>query len=289
MTLVPRIAIASALAALPLDEDLPALHAALDAAGLQHETLSWDDPTVSWQRFDAVLLRSTWDYTQRLPEFLAWCERVSALTRLLNPLPIVRWNTDKHYLGELAAKGVPVIDSFYVEPGQAGDGFPDLAEFVVKPTVGAGSRDTQRYVREERGAAIAHVQRLLDAQRAVLVQPYLSAVDTQGETALLFFAGKFSHAIRKGPLLKRGEGPTRALFAPEHISAREPSAQEMATARKVLAALPVQSLLYARVDLLPSAQGPQLLELELTEPSLFFPTHPNAAERFVAALKERLS
>ena len=103
MTLVPRIAIASALAALPLDEDLPALHAALDAAGLQHETLSWDDPTVSWQRFDAVLLRSTWDYTQRLPEFLAWCERVSALTRLLNPLSIVRWNTDKHYLGELAA------------------------------------------------------------------------------------------------------------------------------------------------------------------------------------------
>jgi glutathione synthase/RimK-type ligase-like ATP-grasp enzyme len=283
-----RIALASTLPALELDEDLPPLREALDRAGIAHETLVWDDVTVSWSRFDAVLLRSTWDYTQRLPEFLAWCTRVSAQTRLLNPLEIVRWNTDKRYLGELAKKGLPVIESFYIAPGERPDGFPAWPEFVVKPTVGAGSRDTQRYVDSERGPAAQHVERLLNAGRHVLVQPYLAQVDSAGETALLFFGGKFSHAIRKGPLLKRGEGPTRALFAAEHITAREPSAQEMATARQVLAALPVQGLAYARVDLLPSAKGPQLLELELTEPSLFFHTSSEAADRFVGALREKL-
>ncbi|MFN7783316.1 MAG: RimK family alpha-L-glutamate ligase [Lysobacterales bacterium] len=283
-----RIAIASTLPALDLDEDLPPLREALDRAGIGHETLVWDDVTVSWARFDAVLIRSTWDYTQRLPEFLDWCARVSAQTRLINPLEIVRWNTDKRYLGELAKKGLPVIESFYIAPGERSDGFPGWPEFVVKPTVGAGSRDTQRYIDSERGPAAQHVERLLNAGRHVLVQPYLAQVDSAGETALLFFGGKFSHAIRKGPLLKRGEGPTRALFAAEHITAREPSAQEMATARQVLAALPVQGLAYARVDLLPSVKGPQLLELELTEPSLFFHTSAEAADRFVATLREKL-
>lgn len=284
-----RIAIASTLPALDLDDDLPPLREALDRAAIAHETLVWDDVTVSWSRFDAVLIRSTWDYTQRLPEFIAWCTRVGAQTRLINPLEIVRWNTDKRYLGELAKKGVPVIESFYIAPGEPADGFPAWPEFVVKPTVGAGSRDTQRYAAEERAQAVRHARRLLDAGRHVLVQPYLAQVDSAGETALLFFGGRFSHAIRKGPLLKRGDGPTRALFAAEHITAREPSAQEMATARQVLAALPIAGLAYARVDLLPSPKGPQLLELELTEPSLFFHTAAEAADRFVAVLREKLA
>ncbi|MCG6118960.1 MAG: hypothetical protein MEQ07_12375 [Aquimonas sp.] len=279
-----RIALATALAALDLDDDLPPLRAALDRAGIHHETLAWDDVTVSWARFDAVLLRSTWDYTQRLPEFLAWCERVAACTRLLNPLEVVRWNTDKRYLGELAGKGLPVVASHYIAPDQAADDFPAWPEFVVKPCVGAGSRDTQRYRESERTAALEHVRRLQAQGRHVLVQPYLAQVDSAGETALLFFGGRFSHAIRKGALLKPGEGPTRALFAPEHISAREPSALEMAAARKVLAALPANPLLYARVDLLPSPEGPQLLELELTEPSLFLGTAAGSADRLAQAL-----
>ena len=108
------------------------------------------------------------------------------------------------------------------------------------------------------------LRRLLDAGRHVLVQPYLRDVDSAGETALLFFDGEFSHAIRKAPLLRRGEEPTRALFKDEHIQPREPSAQEREVAAKVLAALPFGPLVYARVDLLPSPTGPQLLELELT-------------------------
>src|SRR6185503_2197654 len=133
------------------------------------------------------------------------------------------------------------------------DGFlhahEDSSEFVVKPCVGAGSRDAQRYGLDDRDAALAHMQRLLDAGRSVLLQPYLDHVDTHGETALVFFEGEFSHAIRKGPLLQRGQGPTRALFAAEHITPRTPSPAELALARRTLAVLPGGApLLYARVD-----------------------------------------
>ncbi len=282
-----KIALATAIAALSLDEDMAPLREACAEAGIETQVLAWDDPTVGWSRFDAVLLRSTWDYIDRLPEFLAWSERVAAQTRLWNPPEVVRWNTDKRYLGELAARGVPVIESFFLAPGDDPAALPDLEEFVVKPTVGAGSRDTQRYLRADRAAAIAHARRLLEAERHVLVQPYLRGVDEQGETALLFFDGQFSHAIRKAPLLQRGQGPTRALFAAEKIQSRTPSAAEHEVAAKVLAALPFATPVYARVDLLPSPDGPQLLELELTEPSVFLPYGPGAADRFAAAIKSQ--
>lgn len=279
-----KIALVTAIAAFSLDEDLAPLADALRNAGASVEILAWDDTSVSWKRFDAVVLRSTWDYTERLPEFLAWCEHAAKLTKMQNPVDVVKWNTDKHYLADLAKKKCPVVESVFIEPGQAADKFPDYAEFVVKPAVGAGSRDTQRYLAKARDAAIKHVRKLLDQKRAVLIQPYLADVDTQGETSLIFFKGIFSHAIRKGPLLQLDEGPTSHLFAPEAITAREPGGDELEVAHKVLAAVPFQSLAYARVDLLPSNQGPMLLELELTEPSLFFNHAPGSAERFAASL-----
>jgi glutathione synthase/RimK-type ligase-like ATP-grasp enzyme len=282
------LALATAIPALALDDDLPPLRAACARAGIDATVLAWDDPTVSWARFDAVLLRSTWDYTTRLPAFLAWCERVAARTRLVNPLPVVRWNTDKRYLGELANAGAPVIESHFLAPGDDPERLPALDEFVVKPTVGAGSRGARRFAAAERAQAIDHARSLLDAGQHVLVQPYLAQVDDAGETALLFFGGEFSHAIRKGPLLQRGGDATRALFAAEHIGARTPSKAERAAAGRVLSALPFPMPLYVRVDLLPSTQGPQLLELELTEPSLFLAHGDGAADRLVAALLAHL-
>lgn len=284
-----RIALATAIAAFALDDDLPPLLDALRERGHIAEAVAWDDPTVSWSRFDLVLLRSTWNYTECPVEFLAWCERVAGSTRLLNPPDLVRWNTDKRYLADLASKGVPVIAAHFLAPGDDPASFPTHAEFVVKPCIGAGSRDTQRYTAPNRAAAVAHAKRLLDAGRHVLVQPYLEAVDTAGETALLFFAGRFSHAIRKGPLLQRDGAATAALFAPEAITPREPSSAEIEVAHRALAAIPGGTPLYARVDLLPSADGPQLLELELTEPSLFFDHAPGSAERFVAAIESTLA
>lgn len=290
----PRIALVTARAARGLDEDLPPLIEALERAGAAVAVLDWDDADADWADHDLAVLRSTWDYTQRLTEFLAWIDRASARTVLLNPPDIVRWNTDKHYLAQLANAGVPVVPSTFVEPGEdarrALDAFLADAgdEFVVKPSVGAGSRDAQRYGREEHDAALAHATRLLDANRSVLLQPYLARVDAHGETALIFFAGAFSHAIRKGPLLKRGEGPTRALFATEHITPRSPSAEEIAVAGRTLAAMPFGALLYARVDLIHDDDGaPRVLELELTEPSLFFAHAPGSAERFARAIVER--
>jgi glutathione synthase/RimK-type ligase-like ATP-grasp enzyme len=279
-----KIALVTAIAAFALDEDLAPLVEALERAGAQPTVVAWDDATVSWGRFDAAVLRSPWDYTQRPAEFLAWCERIGTQTRLLNPLPVVKWNTDKHYLAQLQAAGVPVIESVFLEADGDAAAFPDYAEFVVKPAIGAGARDTQRYTRAERAQAEAHARGLLAQRRAVLVQPYLDQVDQAGETALIFFDGVFSHAIRKGPLLARGEGPTQSLFAAEQISAREPSTAEFDAAHRALEAIPFGKLAYARIDLLPSAEGPRLLELELTEPSLFFAHAAGSADRFAATL-----
>ena len=293
---MPAIALVTARAARDLDEDLPPLCAAMAAAGHDFEIVEWDDAAVDWSRFALVVLRSTWDYTTRLPEFLRWVDRVSAATRLLNPLDVIRWNTDKHYLGDLARAGVASVPSHFIEPGEdAGHALEHFLkaysaqEFVVKPSVGAGSRDAQRHGREELGNARRHAQRLLDAGRSVLLQPYLARVDEHGETALVYFEGMFSHAIRKGPLLRRGEDPTRALFAEEHITARTPLADELRVAESALAAIPYATpLLYARVDLIrDGADAPCVLELELTEPSLFFLHGARAAERFVAAIAAR--
>jgi O-ureido-D-serine cyclo-ligase len=299
---MPHIALATAIAAYTLDEDMQPLLAALDAAGVKVEPIAWDDRTVSWSRFDAVLLRSTWDYSQRLPEFLRWCERVDRVTTLLNPLPVVRWNTDKHYLAELERAGVAIVPSTFVEPDEnAAEALaaflvahPDADNFVVKPAIGAGSRDAQRYSRTQEVAPASHIARLLDANRSVLLQPYLPSVDEHGETALIYLDGTFSHAIRKGALLQLNEDPTRALFAAEHITTREAGDDERALADAVLAAIPPidgveMPLLYARVDVIRDADGkPCVLELELAEPSLFFDTHPDAAARLSTVLLKRL-
>ena len=286
------VALVTARAARGLDEDMPPLTAALAAAGAESQIVDWDDTQVDWGRFDLVVPRSAWDYAERLPEFLAWAERVARLSTLVNPLAVVRWNTDKHYLGELARAGAPVVATWYAEPGEnAGRTLDEFLaanpcrELVVKPAVGAGSRDARRHARAARAGILDHIGPLLAAGRSVMVQPYLESVDAHGETALMYIGGRFSHAIRKGALLPSGAPSTAGLFAPEEIAARTPGADELAAAERILAAAPCGTLVYARVDLLRDATGaPRLLELELTEPSLFLAHAAGSAERFAAAL-----
>jgi len=292
-----RIALVTAEAARELDEDLPPLTEALRSAGAEVDAPAWDDPAVDWTEFDVALLRSTWDYVDRSAEFLAWCDRCASLTRLLNPPPVLRWNTDKHYLLDLARAGVPVVPVRFVEPRENGDqALGDFLagtaaglsagragafdEFVVKPAIGAGSRDAARYARADVAAAQDHVRRLLGAGRSVMLQPYLERVEHAGETALLYFGGEYSHAIRKGPLLRRGAPLVEGLFAPEDIRPREPAAAELAVAAAAYAAIPFDPPVYARIDLLQDGEGaPLVLELELTEPSLFLAHSPGAARR----------
>jgi glutathione synthase/RimK-type ligase-like ATP-grasp enzyme len=290
----PIIALVTAVAARDVDEDMRPLESALRTAGADATIAEWDRPH-DWSRFDIALLRSTWDYPHRLAEFLDWAKAISQETTLLNPLPLVKWNSDKHYLRDLAEKSVPTVPSKFVEPGESPDqrivelfSQPDVAEFVVKPAVGAGSRDAQRFGRDEKEDAARHAQRMLNEKRSVLFQPYLDKVDHLGETALLYFEGQFSHAIRKGPLLKRKEGPTTELFAKEAITARVPDTAELRVAAQALQAAPFDTPLYARVDLIRDQHGdPVVLELELIEPSLFFPYAPGSADRFAAAVLKR--
>ena len=291
-----QVALVSARAARHLDEDLAPLLTALADAGVDAAVADWDDPQVDWAAYRLALLRSTWDYAERLAEFLAWVDRTASLTALLNPPDVIRWNTDKHYLTQLARAGVPTVPTRFVEPNEDGarelHGFlqdEDVAEWVVKPAVGAGSRDAARYVRGDERAAGSHVERLLAAGRSVILQPYLDQIDHHGETALIYFGGRFSHAIRKGPLLQRGTAPTGGLFAVEQITPRTPASEELQVGDRVLTALPFATPLYARVDLIRSDGGrPCLLELELTEPSLFFAHTPGAAGRLVAQLRAQL-
>ena len=300
-----HIALVSAREALALDDDLPPLREALTELRARVVTPCWDDASVDWGQFDLAVLRSTWDYAERIEEFLAWAERCAGLTRLLNPPEAVRWNTDKRYLMQLARAGVPVVPTRFVTPGADAatelrrflDGGPDrlsvgrtndFQEFVVKPTVGAGSRGAARYHCADSERAARHLERLLAAGRHAMLQPYLDRIDDHGETAAIYFDGEFSHAVRKGPLLQAGGDFVAGLFAPEAISARAADDAERRVADATCAAIPFDSLMYARVDLIPDAAGaPVVLELELTEPSLFFAHAPGSAQRLATALLER--
>jgi hypothetical protein len=246
------------------------------------EPAVWDDPGVDWGAFDLVVVRSTWDYTDRRDAYVAWAESVG--DRLVNPPEVVRWNTDKRYLADLEAAGLPIVSTQFVSPGEKPG---ELSEHsVVKPTVSAGSRDTARH--ESPAAAAEHVRRLTDEGRVAMVQPYLDEIDEAGETALLYCEGRFSHAIRKGPLLLDGEATVEGLFAPENIEPREPRAAELEVGGAVMAEVARRfggPLLYARVDLI--GAEPVILELELTEPSLFFGHGAGAPERFAEAIRRR--
>jgi hypothetical protein len=270
-----------------LEPDDQLLIEPLRERGVDVTVAIWDDPSVDWTSFDLVMLRSPWDYTPRRDEFVAWA---ASVPRLVNPAAIVAWNTDKRYLSTLEAAGAQVVDTAWVAPESPEWDPPAAGEWVIKPTVSAGSRDTGRYdlsVSEHRDHAVAHLDRLLASGRVAMIQPYLTAVDTYGETALMFFNGTFSHAIRKGPMLEGPDLGVSGLYKPEAIISRVPSEAELDAARQVLAALPADlpMPLYARVDLIPGASGvPTLVELELTEPSLFLEHGAGAADRLADAL-----
>ncbi len=283
------IALVTATAARHLDEDLPPLEVALRVLGHAVEVVVWDDPTVDWSAYDAAVVRSTWDYVPRRTEFLAWADVVARRTVLLNPPGLLEWSSDKHYLADLVTHGIPITPTTFVEPGDDAVAVAlPAGEIVVKPAVSAGSADTDRYGPAGRHAARAHVARLIGAGRTALVQPYLDQVDTAGETALVYVAGAFSHAIRKGPILAGDQAFVEGLYAAEDISARSPTEAELALGGRVVEVIPGGAPLYVRVDVVPGPDGPVVLEVEACEPSLFFAHAPGSADRFARALVSRI-
>ena len=270
------VALATCSALPDLFDDDAGLVGALAALGVDAAPIVWDGGA-DWGSYDLVVVRSTWDYTTRLPEFLAWA---ASVPRLANPADVLAWNTDKRYLAELAVAGVPVVETTFMAPGEA---FAVPAyEHVVKTTVSAGARDTRRFAAGSDSAAFA--QALLDAGRHLMVQPYVAALDDAGETSVLHFAGVASHAARKAPVLVPSLGDPDLV----EITSRMASSSETAVARQVLDAVPFDELLYARVDLVPGPDGPLLMELEVTEPCLFLQQSEGAVDRFAAAIAARL-
>ncbi|WP_344197473.1 hypothetical protein [Aeromicrobium alkaliterrae] len=267
------------------DADLPLLTEAAARAGLTSEVVVWDDPAVEWDAYDLVVVRSCWDYVPRREEFLTWA---ASVPRLANPADVIAWNTDKTYLRELETAGIAIVTTAWSVTGP--DDLPPAREWVVKPTISAGSADTARWTDPAR--ALEHGRQLLAAGRPTMTQPYVDAVDSEGETGILLFGGRYSHAFRKGALLTTDDDPRELPELKEDILAREPSAEQVAFAERTVAAagsLLGTDLLYARVDVVTDADGSlRLMELELTEPSFFLQHTDVGADRAIAAILPRL-
>ncbi len=251
----------------------------------------WDDAGVDWSAYDRVVLRSVWDYSHRVEAFLEWCETVGE-ERLRNRPDVVAFNADKRYLSEL---GVPIVPTAFVEPGESLT--PYAGEIVVKPNISAGARDTGRFGEDALNDAADLVTRIHDSGRIALIQPYLSGVDTQGETAVVFFDGLVSHVLHKRPVLRTpgvaplaevAHAPAAVMLEPDLVSVGQASAQELelAIAAHVEITRRFGTPLYARADLVPGTDGtPVLIELELIEPNLHLDLVPAAIDRLAKAIR----
>ena len=283
------VALVTCREALGIDYDMPLLLEAVRATGVAVDEVCWDEESIDWSTYDQVVIRSTWDYHRRYDEFMHWVRTVSAVSTISNSVDVITWNTDKHYLAEVAEMGLPVVPTVFIEPDQ--DDWLNSArellakgDVVVKPAISAGSNDTERH--SNINAAQTHIAELLSAQRSVMLQPYMADVDVESETGLVFIDGKFSHAFAKGPLLAQAKNMSGGLYAEEEIGVRQPTAEQLLIGERAVKWLTSRfgNLLYARVDLLPTAQGPVIIEIELTEPSLYLLLHPQAATELAHAL-----
>jgi glutathione synthase/RimK-type ligase-like ATP-grasp enzyme len=262
------------------DADAEPLEAAVRARGLRAATRAWDDPSVEWGGARVCVIRSTWNYVRHYPRFLAWAEDCARASRLENPLSVVRWNSHKRYMVELGARGLPVVPTRIVTTGDAvdlGALMAEWGELVIKPAVSVGSIDTIRAGRDRLDEARRHLDALV-ARGEALVQPYYRSVEEYGERCLIWIAGAFTHAVRKG---------ARFAADAERVSDAVPIAtDERVAAEQLLAAAPAP-VLYARVDLARDDDGrPRLMELELVEPCLFLDRAPAARERLADAIAE---
>lgn len=275
-------------AALPgLAPDDRHLYRALRGLGLAVEPVVWEDRYYPWREASVCVIRSAWDYAYRRREFLAWVRRVGGAIPLWNPPSVVTWNTHKQYLVDLAARGVPVVETRVLAAGSTGTlaavaaetGWTDL---IVKAAVAQTGRYLRRVTPETLADGERHLARLLPAED-MLVQPFLPGVMTDGEVSLVYVDGAFSHAARKRPAA--GDFRVHDDFDGT-IESVEPTAAQRSVAEQALAAAG-EPLLYGRVDLVPGPDGPVVMELELVEPDLYLATAPGAAERLARAVAER--
>jgi|TARA_Y100000296_G_scaffold47724_1_gene54700 glutathione synthase/RimK-type ligase-like ATP-grasp enzyme len=253
--------------------------------GWSVETVSWHSTSTNWDKFNYVIVRSTWDYQQHAGDFLACLKGIDTSSAvLLNPLPLMQWNIEKHYLKDLQGKGVPIVETMWGSEFNNNVIEEAFAQFgcdtvVIKPTLSANADDTFKL-----SAADWHVQEkaLYNTfqRRDFMIQPFLSSVVDEGEYSLFYFGGEFSHAIKKVP--QKGDFRVQEEHGGSLHSIAVDS-EQLAIAEKALAAMPCDAL-YARVDLVKQNNHWAIMELELIEPSLYFNLDPQSPLRFVEAL-----
>jgi glutathione synthase/RimK-type ligase-like ATP-grasp enzyme len=263
--------------------DLP-LADALRAAGLEPVAEVWTDPSVDWSAYDAILLRSVWDYHRRYDEFTEWLAQVDkAGVPVLNDSGLLRWNGDKRYLLELRERGVAIVPSQIAAGACLREvvGGLDGQEIVIKPTVSATALHTVRGVAgsPELDQAMAELPEIV-----YLVQPFQPEIASSGEWSLIFVDGEFTHAVIKRPA--DGDYRVQEEFG-GHAELAEPTPEILASAQSVLDATG-KPLVYARVDGVVVNGRFLLMELELIEPYLFLPENPAATEKLAAAVANRL-
>lgn len=299
---MPTIALVTDAESLVNDYDMPLLVEACKDVGLEAEVVRWDDEEVNWENYTSVILRSPWSYVERLEGFISWSEKISAITTLFNPLPVIKWGLNKTYLLDLRDKGVSIVPSRLIRAGHR-DITAEMSDFirqqrnpsevVIKPVVGAYSRGVRRFRSEDSDSATSYIREQHSGGNDVLVQPYLSSIDVSGETDLVFFNGIYSHAIRKSALLQQ-DGTVREPLQ-EFRRERQPSEAERRLAESAVNAVEEifqleKPLLYARIDLiLDNDNQPVVLEMEICEPSLSLPFSSGSALRFAEAIKKRLA
>ena len=276
-----RVLLVTSIEELDYDQETGLLLDALTRRGADAEIVPWG-PGTDWASADLVVVRTPWDYTPRREEFLAWAEAVEQVTALANPAPVMRWNTHKGYLAELTAAGVPVVPTRLLA---AGSPAPDAGwiaragkEIVVKPAVSVGAIGAMRAAYDDPALA-EHLTAMLRTDD-MLVQPYVASVAERGETSLLFCEDRLSHAVRKVPQV--GDYRVHEQYGGVNTVV-EPDPEELEVARAALEHCP-GPLLYGRVDLVQGDDGPLVMEVELTEPSLYLVEHPQAAETYAEAI-----
>lgn len=292
-----KIAIATCAALPPHFDDDRRLIAALHVHGAEARHAVWDDPALAWEQFDRVIIRTTWDYPSKHAAFLEWADALDG--RLDNPAHLVRWNSDKHHLEDLAAAGIPTVPTQIVEPG---DPSPALqGEVVVKPVISVAARFTGRFS----PAAHAEAHRLIARHhadgRASMVQPYLASVERAGETALVFLDGSYSHAAHKRAVLRADEvapmrddaiGGAEVMYGTDIVAPGTATPAQISLGERTIGFLRHRfdmAPLYARVDVIAGDEGePLVLELEAVEPNLFLAFGDGAAERLAAAIVSRV-
>ena len=285
------------------DHDTPAVIHALDGQGISAVPTVWHDERIDWTAFDAVVIRSPWDYSNRSVEFEDWLQRVAMQTRVFNSPELIGWNLNKRYLDEVQSYAVPIIPTAYcrslreVETAVESISAPWQ---IVKPTVSAGSRNTGLF-RKGDAALYDLAEHIIDAGKEVMLQPEIPALSAGQEKALFYFGGQFSHAVTKGALLARGGGFLGGSYqeSPRPAVADE---QEIALGNQTMAAIREISSrhrwaneganppVYARFDVvIDEHHGPLLVEAELFEPSLYVHDNPQAARQYAKAIADQLT